>query len=88
LRREGEIDIEDLPQQFHRASNPGPALMRVPASGIDFNEVVGDLEADLIQQALELTHWNKNRAAQLLGLNRTTLLEKIKKKGIEPSGDS
>jgi len=33
-------------------------------------------------QALEQTHWNKNRAAQLLGMNRTTLLEKIKKKGL------
>jgi len=31
---------------------------------------------------LEQTRGNKNKAAQLLGLNRTTLLEKIKKKGI------
>jgi DNA-binding protein Fis len=30
------------------------------------------------------THWNKNQAARLLGLNRTTLLEKIKKKGLSP----
>ncbi|MBW2273375.1 MAG: sigma-54-dependent Fis family transcriptional regulator [Deltaproteobacteria bacterium] len=88
LRREGEIDLSDLPDQFHRTPGPGPAVMRVPPSGIDFNEVVGDLESDLILQALELTHWNKNRAAQLLGLNRTTLLEKIKKKGIEPASDS
>jgi DNA-binding NtrC family response regulator len=47
--------------------------------------VVGRFEADLIEQALELTHWNKNRAAQLLGLNRTTLIEKIKKRGITPN---
>ena len=39
----------------------------------------------MILQALEQTHWNKNRAATLLGLNRTTLLEKIKKKGLRPS---
>ena len=57
---------------------------RISADGISFNEVVGDLETDLILQALDQTHWNKNRAAQLLGLNRTTLLEKIKKKGLEP----
>ena len=36
-------------------------------------------------QALERTGGNKNQAAQLLGLNRTTLIEKIKKKGLEPS---
>jgi DNA-binding NtrC family response regulator len=41
---------------------------------------VDRFEADLILQALEQTHWNKNRAARLLGLNRTTLIEKIKKK--------
>jgi len=57
---------------------------QVSADGISFNEVIGDLETDLILQALDQTHWNKNRAAQLLGLNRTTLLEKIKKKGLEP----
>jgi DNA-binding NtrC family response regulator len=45
---------------------------------------VGHFESDLIKQALEHTHWNKNRAAGLLGLNRTTLLEKIKKRGIKP----
>ncbi|MEB2325214.1 MAG: helix-turn-helix domain-containing protein [Sorangiineae bacterium] len=42
------------------------------------------LETHLIVQALERTGWNKNRAAQLLGLNRTTLIEKIKKKKLEP----
>jgi len=47
--------------------------------------VVEDFETHLILQALEQTHWNKNRAAQLLGMNRTTLLEKIKKKGLEPA---
>jgi len=56
----------------------------VPATGLSFRDVVDDFEADLIRQALEQTQWNKNRAAQLLGLNRTTLLEKIKKKGLDP----
>ena len=41
----------------------------------------------MILQALAQTHWNKNRAAALLGLNRTTLLEKIKKKGLRPSNE-
>ena len=42
-----------------------------------------DYESDLIAQALEQTGWNKNRAARLLGLNRTTLIEKIKKTGLK-----
>jgi DNA-binding NtrC family response regulator len=46
--------------------------------------VVTRFENDLIEQALEQTRWNKNRAARLLQLNRTTLLEKIKKRGLQP----
>ena len=46
--------------------------------------MVARYECELIRQALQQTGGNKNRAAQLLGLNRTTLLEKIKKYGLEP----
>jgi DNA-binding NtrC family response regulator len=81
---EGEIDVPDLPESI-RAE---PALQtwapRVPSTGLDFNDVVTRFENDLIEQALEQTGWNKNRAAGLLRLNRTTLLEKIKKRGLTP----
>ena len=82
---EGEIEVEDLPS--HIRAEPGPQAWapRIPSTGLDWNSVVGRFESDLIEQALELTHWNKNRAAQLLGLNRTTLIEKIKKRGITPN---
>jgi DNA-binding NtrC family response regulator len=83
LCREGELNADSLPHQFHESRDLGVRAPRIPASGVSFNEVVDSLEADLILQALEHTHWNKNQAAQLLGLNRTTLLEKIKKKGLE-----
>jgi len=84
LRQAGEIQAEDLPSPFHRPSERTRTTPQISADGISFNDVVAELETDLIVQALEQTHWNKNRAAQLLGLNRTTLLEKIKKKGLEP----
>jgi len=59
---------------------------QLSAAGIAFRDVVDRFETDLILQALEQTQWNKNKAAQLLGLNRTTLIEKIKKKGLaDPS---
>ncbi len=84
LRGSGEVGLEDLPEPYaHPGAAPAAAAPRVPASGIAFNEVVDRFESDLILQALEQTQWNKNRAAQLLGLNRTTLIEKIKKKGLE-----
>ena len=85
LRGDGEIGLEDLPANYRPnqiRDTRGTAAPRVPETGLPFNDVVDQFETDLILQALEQTHWNKNRAAQLLGLNRTTLLEKIKKKGL------
>jgi len=80
----GEIEIGDLPEHIRAEPITQVWAPRVPSTGIDFNTVVGRFESELISQALEHTHWNKNRAAGLLGLNRTTLLEKIKKRGITP----
>jgi DNA-binding NtrC family response regulator len=87
LKGEGEIGVAELPEPLRAGSSPaahaGPRES-LPQTGLSFHEVVDRFEADLIRQALERTHWNKNQAARLLGLNRTTLLEKIKKKGLSP----
>jgi DNA-binding NtrC family response regulator len=82
LCSDSEIGVSDLPDHMREVRRPKLNSPTVPASGLSFNETVEQLETDLITQALEHTHWNKNRAAQLLGLNRTTLLEKIKKRGL------
>ena len=82
LVSEAEISLEDLPGHIRAEPASQPWAPRVPSTGLNFNAVVGRFESDLIEQALEQTHWNKNRAAQLLDLNRTTLFEKIKKRGI------
>src|SRR5690606_10776919 len=69
----------------------GEAGIRYPASfgelpgdGIDLVEFIESLENDYIRQALARTNNNKNQAAKLLGLNRTTLVERIKKRKIQP----
>jgi DNA-binding NtrC family response regulator len=82
LGDDGEITPEGLPAHFHAALPVESNAPRVPVAGLSFRDAVDDFETDLILQALEQTQWNKNRAAQLLGLNRTTLLEKIKKTGL------
>jgi len=86
LRGQGVIDEADLPPSFRPAtgSADGLAMPIVAPGGLPFNEVIDRVETSMILQALEQTHWNKNRAAQLLGLNRTTLIEKIKKRKLEP----
>ena len=55
----------------------------VPEEGLSLSNAVNEYEKQLIIDALERTGWVKNRAAKLLNMNRTTLVEKIKKQGIE-----
>jgi len=64
-----------------RGSNP--AFPRVlPDLGVDLFSAVESYQNNLIRQALARTGGNKNRAAQLLGLNRTTLVEMIRRRGL------
>jgi DNA-binding NtrC family response regulator len=84
LRAEGLIDVEDLPARMHKAaSNAGDKqALELPEDGIDLRDAVEQFENKLILQALERTGWNKNRAAAVLRMNRTTLVEKLKKKNL------
>lgn len=54
----------------------------LPDDGLNLADAVLTYENALIVQALERTSWNKNQAAQLLQMNRTTLVEKLKKRGL------
>jgi transcriptional regulator with PAS, ATPase and Fis domain len=79
-----EIGVEHLPMPLYPNRSPDFAgVPRLPAEGLPFSQTVNRFETHIILQALERTGWNKTRAAQLLGLNRTTLLEMIKKKNLE-----
>ncbi len=85
LRKEGRIELSDIPQYFDE--NQSMALfdnlpIDIPENGIDFNSAIAAYENQLILNALNKTGWNRNQAAILLSLNRTTLVEKIKKKGL------
>jgi DNA-binding NtrC family response regulator len=89
LKGFGQIEINDLPVKYRsvRDSNLDLVSMDIPENGMDFNTAVDHFENSLILRALEKTGWNRNQAALLLRLNRTTLVEKIKKKGLRPPGD-
>ena len=68
--------FEDLPSEIDQFIKKEIDL----GSGIDFYRVVEEFENRLISEALRRTNHNKNRAAQLLSMNRTTLVEKLKKR--------
>jgi sigma-54 dependent transcriptional regulator, flagellar regulatory protein len=80
LKGSGEISIKDLPRKL-KGNRISAELPRVEISqdGICLNSAVSEFEKALIVQSLERTKWVKNKAAKLLQLNRTTLVEKIKR---------
>jgi DNA-binding NtrC family response regulator len=91
LKGQGQVDINDLPAKYRisaTSSENDIASFQIPDNGMDFNSAVDNFENALILRALEKTGWNRNQAALLLKLNRTTLVEKIKKKGLRPPGES
>jgi transcriptional regulator with PAS, ATPase and Fis domain len=80
------VTTEDLPEKIlsGQVRGSGASLdFILPDEGIDLSDVVSDFEKNIIIQALKKSGWIKNRAAKLLNLNRTTLVEKIKKQGIQ-----
>ncbi|MBC8284047.1 MAG: sigma-54-dependent Fis family transcriptional regulator [Nitrospinae bacterium] len=73
-----QILQQSLRQSFH---------VGIPEEGINLKKTVEEFEKELLLEALEKTGWVKNKAANLLGLNRTTLVEKLKKLKItNPAG--
>lgn len=60
----------------------------IPAEGVCLKSMVEDFEKEMITEALDKTNWVKNKACKLLNLNRTTLVEKIKKLGLQRSDEN
>ena len=77
------IKREDLPEYLCK-----PPAVRInlledfPPEGLDLQETLKEMEKSLILKALEASGGVKSKAAQLLRLNRTTLIEKMKRLGL------
>lgn len=86
LRGGSIIKPNDLPIKILQ-NNPTyvkkyDSVIQLSNEGIDLKKTLSDIEDSLIAQALEMTSGNKNQASKLLTMNRTTLIEKMKKKGL------
>jgi sigma-54 specific flagellar transcriptional regulator A len=63
---------------------PEPAINGyLPDEGVNLKEYLSELEINLIQQALDQQEWVVARAADKLGMRRTTLVEKMRKYNIQ-----
>jgi DNA-binding NtrC family response regulator len=79
LKKSGFINIEDLPEKFYGLQKKENQQLDL-ARGYD--TLVSEFEQTLILKALNETNGVKSRAAQILSMNRTTLIEKMKRLGI------
>ena len=75
------IDFNDLLVDTNSNINDDDEhiLNSIPKTGVDLKKSVTDLEISLIKEALKKSDGNVTKAAKLLTLGRTTLIEKINK---------
>jgi transcriptional regulator with PAS, ATPase and Fis domain len=90
LSEDGQITVEHLPPALRSFISekkiPRPAL---GDEGLDLNTAVEEFENRLIEEALRRTKGNKQAAARLLGLKRTTLVAKLRRrKGGDADADA
>jgi len=85
LKGSGWIEPSDIPEKIRRAERPPDHAHPVLGEdGLDIKSATEEFENALIRQALHRSGGNKNRAASLLGLKRTTFVEMLKRKSLDP----
>jgi DNA-binding NtrC family response regulator len=78
------VDFDDLPEHIQKNSRSiQPGEEDILEEGLTLHDAVKDYEKRLILEALEKSNWVKTKAAKLLNINRTTLVEKIKKYNLD-----
>ena len=77
-----EVDSEDLPPEVQGSPQAAPApFVEFPEEGLDLPGYLASVERDLVHRALDRTGGNRNKAADLLRVKRTTLVEKLRRIG-------
>jgi DNA-binding NtrC family response regulator len=81
LSEDGAIDVDSLPPNIRSFISekkiPRPVMSD---DGLDLTNAVEEFENRLIDEALRRTKGNKQAAARLLGLKRTTLVAKLRRR--------
>ncbi|WP_100655811.1 sigma-54 dependent transcriptional regulator [Alteromonas flava] len=67
---------------------PQAGETELPDEGVNLKEYLSELEINLVVQALEQSEWVVARAADKLGMRRTTLVEKMRKYNIQRESDA
>jgi len=81
-----DLGREDLPREVLEEGAIEMPMLQVGGDGFSLDEVLATYEQKMLYQALEHSRWVKTRAAELLKIKRTTLIEKMKRLGIPLKG--
>jgi transcriptional regulator with GAF, ATPase, and Fis domain len=77
-----QIELADLPVEIHRTPQPlALPIVDISDDGVDLTAYLTAIERELIQRSLARTGGNRNKAAELLRIKRTTLVEKLRRLG-------
>ena len=82
MKEYGNIEVKDLPDKIRLNSEGVEGVIsnvEITDDCLDLNKVIGQFEKDLLWNAMQKSGGIKTRAAKLLSLNRTTLVEKLKR---------
>ncbi|WP_136513210.1 sigma-54-dependent transcriptional regulator [Geomonas edaphica] len=76
------ITLRDLPANIAKNYIEGSHSTSVTPAGIDMVQAINEIEKRMITEALQLSGGVKARAAVMLSINRTTLVEKMRRLGM------
>ena len=77
-----EITVADMPTEVQSVPESETlSFVEFPDEGLDLPKYLASVERDLIHRALDRTQGNRNKAADLLRIKRTTLVEKLRRIG-------
>ncbi len=83
------LEVADLPSLVsNQREETTSVTLDVPDDGLDFYAETERFQKAILHQVLDRVSWNKNQAANLLRMNRTTLVERLKRLGMTPQVDA
>jgi len=85
LAGRGPLDVDLLPEEVvgRRRQRPSSSAPEIPEEGLDLDTIVGELERELLVQALRRTKGVRKEAARLLGITFRSIRYRLDKYGID-----
>ena len=87
LARDGDIDLEHLPEEVRGKNARDTGTSGLHSSLQPLEAAQRQFEREYLIRALRESDWNKTRVAQLLGISRKTLWQKLRRLGIDGESD-